>query len=475
MNIKKNKDQPNIIFIMTDEQRYDNLGFTNPNVITPNLDKLAEDSVFFDRAYTTNPSCVPARASIFTGKYPHQCQAPTYTTHLPETEKTFMSYLQETGYYTAVTGKQHFGETDIEKGYDYEDIIDLHTPRWWDNSNLENSYYEFLAEEGFENGSELIEPISNTLHNWKVDPKYYVDNFVGTQAVKWLKNEMPEDKPWFKWISFPGPHMPIDCINMPQADLYNLEDIDLPKAKLEDIYDKPPHYLNKHGNMGEVEQDLTDTDLKKARLAYYANMTLIDDNVGEIIDALKEAGEYDNSMIVFFTDHGDFLGDFNRIGKAQFIAEALMHIPFFIKPPVKDFPGKVESSLVSSVDIAATTLSVAGGEIPEDMSSRDLSNYWGSLENLDDRDEVYMEAQNIRGIRTRKYKLAYYQERSYGELYDLENDPAERNNLWDKEEYKEVKQELKDRLLDKLISLPPRSHEHWNTESIGTDKEAPEI
>lgn len=122
------KKRPNIIFIMTDQQRYDTMGCVNPKVITPNLDKLIENSVFFENGRCSNPSCVPSRAGIMTGKFPSQCQVPAYISYLPDTEKTFMKRLKENGYYTAVVGKQHFAESTIDKGYDYEMIVDGHFP-----------------------------------------------------------------------------------------------------------------------------------------------------------------------------------------------------------------------------------------------------------------------------------------------------------------------------------------------------------
>ena len=178
------QNRPNILFIMTDEQRFDHLGRVNPAVKTPHLDALANDGVLFSRAYTPNPSCVPARAGIFTGKYPHQCAAPTFITYLPAHEKTFMSYLQEAGYYTAVIGKQHFGESKIERGYDYEDIIDSHSPAP-QNTNR-NSYNQWLWDSGFKHRSELIQgnPDIRRYSEWKADPKYHVDHYVGDRGPR---------------------------------------------------------------------------------------------------------------------------------------------------------------------------------------------------------------------------------------------------------------------------------------------------
>jgi uncharacterized sulfatase len=120
---------------MNDEQRFDALVRVNPVVKTPHLDQLSKNSLFFSHAYTTNPSCDPVRAAMFTGRYPSQCGAPTYLTYTKETEVTFMRILQQAGYHTAVIGKQYFGKSDIEKGYDYTDIIDQHSASKFENSN----------------------------------------------------------------------------------------------------------------------------------------------------------------------------------------------------------------------------------------------------------------------------------------------------------------------------------------------------
>ena len=156
------------------------------------------------------------------------------------------------------------------------------------------------------------------------------------------------------------------------------------------------------------------------------------------------------------------MGDFQLMAKGQNMMEVLMRIPFIIKPPEGGVTEKVESSFVSAIDIAATCLSVAEAEIPEEMASRDLSRYWQSTEDLDDRDAIYMEASGIRCIRTRRWKYSHYFNQPYGELYDLKNDPWEKENLWDREEHASVKTDLQTQLLNKLIELSPRSYTPWN-------------
>ena len=453
---------PNILFLMTDEQRFDHLGCVNSVVQTPHLDGLAEDGVCFTRAYTPNPSCVPARAAIFTGKYPHQCAAPTFITYLPEHEKPFMRRLQDVGYHTAVIGKQHFGGSRIAHGYDYEDIVDSHTPE--PQNPEKDSYCRWLHHCGFTRTDDLINLHSGLDHlaEWKVVPKYHVDHYVGERGREWLEESMPIDGPWFCWISFPGPHGPIDCGNFPQAQRYHPSDIDMPETDFEMLKQKPPHNSLQHGDPPPPYEPESRETIRKLRRAYYANVTLIDEKVGAILKVLKEKGAYDNTLVFFTSDHGDFLGDFQLVGKGQNIMEVLMRVPFIVKPPEGECTGKRESSLVSTIDIAATCLSAAGAEIPADMAGRDLSRYWWSPHDLDDREDLYMEAAGIRCLRTRRWKYAHYWDQSHGEFYDLENDPWEKTNLWDSEEHRELKTDLQRRLLDKLIELSPRSSTPWN-------------
>ena len=197
-----------------------------------------------------------------------------------------MCYLQESGYYTAVIGKQHFGESKIERGYDYEDIIDSHSPA--PQNPDRNSYNQWLWDSGFKHRSELIQgnPDIRRYSEWKADPKYHVDHYVGDRGREWIES-MPEERPWFCWISFPGPHGPIDCGNLPQAHLYDPADIDMPETNFEMLAQKPPHNSLRGGPVRQ--QPFTNDEIRKLRHAYYANVTLIDEKIGAIVQALKIA------------------------------------------------------------------------------------------------------------------------------------------------------------------------------------------
>lgn len=475
------RQRPNILFLMTDQQRYDQLGCTNPVLRTPSLDALAGEGVLFTRASTTNPSCVPARAAILTGRYPSQIGVPHNTgVCLPPHERTFMSMLREVGYHTAVVGKQHFNGSRVERGYDYEDIIDSHSPaRVIDPEALrgtrqDNSYQRFLYDSGFRGASELVEPVDDVVNRWKAEPRFHVDHYVGCRGAEWLRERRPTDRPWFFCLSFLGPHGPVDCHGMPQEDLYPLDAIDLPATGLETLYAKPAHYRRTGTTGGRPKFDrLSEDHVRRIRRAWYANVSLIDEQVGSVLTALRETGQYDNTLIVFTTDHGDFGCDLNLVDKGQYLLDVLMHIPLIVKPPAGGAGGKRESSLVSSIDLPATFLAAAGAEVPANMRSRDLSPYWASAADLDDRESAYLEANQLRGLRTREWKLIHYQGQDEGELYDLQADPAEANNLWDSPGHQPIKAELTRQLLDRVIDLGENSHLPWMPGSRPPDSARP--
>lgn len=449
---------------MTDEQRFDQLGCINSVMHTPNLDELAADGVTFERGYTTNPSCVPARASLMSGQYPSQCDAPTYVTYLPNDATTFMSRLRDGGYCTAVVGKQHFGASRIDKGYDYEEIIDPHfAPDDVGACRGQNTWFDFLVDQGVTGLSELAEPLFPFVQRWKADPKLHLDSFIGERSLRWLQEDRPAEQPWFLFSSFSGPHMPFDGLGLPHENWYDADGIDMPETSVNDLRRKPAHQMIAHGTTEPGE--LTDEQIRQARLSSHANVSLIDEQIGRMIRYLKDQQLYDNTLIIFISDHGDYLGDFGKLGKSQCLAEVLMRIPFVVKPPDGGVAGKRESTFVNLVDVAPTFLAAAGLSVPAEWPGRDLAGYWQSPEDLNDRDRIYMEVGRIRGLRWGDWKISHYFERDYGELYDLSTDPWEKHNLWDVAEHRETRESLRSALLDEVMKLSPRHASPWNDQS----------
>jgi arylsulfatase len=443
--------RPNILFLMTDEHRSDCVGYENPVVETPNLDRLAAGSVVFTRAYSTSPSCVPARAAIYTGRYPTQCGAPTYITYLPRDETTFMSRLQEAGYYTAAIGKQHFGETDVRRGYDYQDLVDFEG-----EGAGPTSYTRHLAAAGLQ-PKQLRKASGRFASAWQGDQRYHIDDFVGEQARQWLRDRCPRDRPWFLTVSFHGPHQPFDGLGLPHQRRYAGKTIDLPQTTAADLAGKPPHYADIAGRSGGLSPD----EIRNIRRSYYSKISLIDDKIGGILQELKARGEYDNTLIVFTADHGDYMGHFGMVYKAQYLSEALMRIPMLAKPPVAGFAGRREDAFVQNFDIAPTCLAAAGLPVPASMSARDLSPFW--IGGAARRTHCFLDGHTLQGVRDEKWKLVHYRDRPYGELYDLRADPWEKKNLWGEASRAGVKSELMAKLVDHLIATGRRAEAKWNT------------
>lgn len=458
MNSQK---RPNIIFIMTDQQRFDTFGCINPEIKTPNFDNIIKDSILFRNAYCSNPSCIPSRAGIMTGKFPSECGAPSFITPLPKEEITFMSRLQEAGYYTAVIGKQHFAGSEIEKGYDYENIIDCH---FANPGNKEaEGFNAYLSEQGLDITNVMTRDLISG-GSWNIDIKYHLDNYIGDLGKEWIDKKLStnDKKPWFFTLSFPGPHHPYDCEGTKYSDLYNLEDLSVPETTYKDLDQKPNHFKEMDAYAHIYTKDFTREQYLKTKRSYYANMSLIDDKVGQVIELLKEKNAYDDTLIIFSTDHGDFMGDFGMVEKLQCLTDSLMRVPLFVKPPIKGFKGSVVEDLVTNIDIASTCLTTAGYDIPEELSNYPYNSYWDSSIQAKIRSSLYMEARDLRGIVKDGIKTVFYIDREYGELYDMNKDPLERDNQWNNKDYDSTKLEAYKLLINQMYKATPEWNTPWN-------------
>ena len=460
------KKRPNIIFIMTDQQRYDTMGCVNSKIITPNLDKLAADSVFFEHGYCSNPSCVPSRAAIMTGKYPSQCEVPAYISCLPETEKTFMKRMKENGYYTAVVGKQHFAGSKIDKGYDFEMIVDAHMP--FSPSEQLGVYEDYLKEQGL-TPKEMYQKTLISGGVWKADIKHHVDNFIGEKGKEWLENRLSveenQDKPFFFTLSFPGPHHPYDLEGTKYADMYNLEDMEESESTYEDLEQKGPQFKNMGMYSDIYLKDYTKEQFLRTKRSYYANITLIDEKVGEVIDILKKHNAYDDTVIIYSSDHGDFMGDYGLVEKLQCLEDSLMRVPLFVKPPIAGFSGIRVKEPVVNIDIASTCMELSETPLEAPMSDYSFVPYWDKSKELRIRPYIYMEAGAIRGVLCNGIKTIHYVNRDYGELYDLNKDPLERKNLWNDKDYEDAKLHGYRCMFDSMYKATPGFDTPWN---IGT-------
>lgn len=450
-------DQPNLIFIMPDQLRYDFLSCNGADFIeTPYIDSLAETGVRYKRAYSTSPICVPARAMLLTGmsaiKNGVTDNGQWLRPDLAEQGiQTWPEMLAQQGYYTAAIGKMHFYPWDINHGFQYR--VAAEDKRWL---HVRDDYYHHLTEHGYRkyhgNEHDGYHENRGAIIN-KVPWEHSVDHFVGQEACRFLRN-YSQESPFAMMVGFPGPHCPYD----PTPEY--LEGIDL-----EDMPDAVPEVPNntpglRQRNIDGNRQDwngvdyteFTDAHKKKIRAHYAALVKQIDYEIGQLLDTLRERDLLDNTIIIFTSDHGDYLGDHNLIGKGTFF-ESSIHVPMIVRVPGMTSP-QVCTDLVELGDVTATLLRFAGCAIPDHMDSIPLPAL--GIEPRRERDYSIGAVSDGWMIYDGRWKLAKY---ATGEnlLFDIENDPNEQHNLAQQNRAKV--QELDTLLTQVIMQSITTSHE----------------
>jgi uncharacterized sulfatase len=480
--------KPNILFITSDQHHWTTMGYNNPEVNTPNLDRIAKEGVIFDRAYCSNPTCTPSRASMITGKYPSQHGAWTLGTKLPENEHTVGEDFSKAGYKTALVGKAHFQPlkgndkyTSLESypilhdlkywkkfygpyyGFDHVELARNHTTE----SHVGQHYAIWVEEKGLKNWRDYFQkPVGRLDDKDYVDPKWKIpedvhqDAWIAERCNTLLEGYRKNGESFFLWASFFDPHAPYK-VSEPWDTMYNPDELTVPSLVKGEHKNNPPHFkltqeenpdvsawresgFNNHGISSHVDAY---QDRKKIASAIYGMVSLMDKYIGKILDKLDELGLTRNTLVVFTTDHGDFFGQHGLMKKGAFHYEDLLKLPMVARFPEKMPAGKRCDALQSVVDLAPTFLSFCGIEVPQSMTGKNQKDVWlGTLERA--RDHVIVENHHeptVTHVKTyvgKKHKITVYYNRSYGEIFDLEKDPGEVNNLWDDPNAKELKTEL---------------------------------
>ncbi len=458
--------KPNIIFITTDQQRYDTLPPYAPAFLrTPHLNHLMRDGVTFDRAYSCSPICVAARASMITGKFPrsHRILGNHETSRTIGREGTLPSLLRACGYQTAAIGKMHFGPERARHGFD-EMILPADYYREMDRSGYplkpmqhglgQNELYPGLA----------TVPEGLTLTNW-----------IANQCVSYIRDRRDPTAPFFLWCSFSKPHPPLD----PPEPYYSMyRNCPIPEPIFGDWSgDDAPVAMKRHRE--SWSDDLVPPEvIREARAAYYGLITQIDYNIGRVFGALQDVDLFKDALILFTSDHGEFLGD-HHTGCKQFFHEPSARVPFILRLP-KSWPGRKfgerNSHLATHADILPTLVAAAGGAPPADCDGENLiAGLQGTLPNprrhlecmmgdvLGERPYVL-----FLGITDGVFKYIWYPEGGSEQLFDLEHDPKELKNLAGVKAHAAVQKELREELVRReqargglflkdgdLITLPP--------------------
>lgn len=338
-----------VLMIFTDQQRYDAMGANgNPDIQTPNLDALAADSVIFDRAITPSPVCVPARLSLMSGQYPARTGNNTNNKRKAYSGNGFYSALTEAGFDSCNVGKMHYvwdsyGSLGFGQRHTQEEMTDFNDD--YTQFILNSPYRSVFDYNGQRSEMYYVPQIS------QLPAEAHPTQWIGDRSVEYLESCDPE-KPVFLFSSFIHPHPPF-CPPAPWNKLYRSEDIPAPFI--------PENYLDfkplLHRNFDMERLGISALDIKKLKNFYYACASFVDYQIGRIISALKARGMYDDTLIIFTSDHGECLGDYSNMGKRTMLDPAA-HIPLMMKIPGVE-PHR-RADVVSLVDIAPTVLGLCG-------------------------------------------------------------------------------------------------------------------
>jgi arylsulfatase A-like enzyme len=456
-------DKPNIILIMTDQQRADTIhALGAPWMRTPHLDRLVAEGTAFTNCFVTSPVCVGARASLFQGMYPH---ATGIFSNFQPWEPNWVRWLADAGYHCANIGKMHINPYDALGGFHQRFVVEnKDRPLFldeadrafydeWDKALRARRLTKPSRYTRFEQDPEGFRRALGAFV-WDLDEDMHPDFFVGDTALWWLEERQARN-PLFLQIGFPGPHPPYDP-SQRYLDLYRDADIPVPETSAVERALQPPAQAELRRNMIRFNidsiawrEDVTREDLLRLRRHYAANVTMIDDKLGALMEVLERKGYLDNALVIFTSDHADALGDHGHIQKWT-MYDTVVRVPLVVWAPERAPAGRVDASLVQLMDVAGTILDAAGVPLPETWEARPLPGVCGTpAESARDvvyselgRDHIQTGAEYIVMRRDRDWKLVYYLGESDGELYDLANDPEERRNLWDVTDHADRKQEL---------------------------------
>ncbi len=491
-------DEPNVLWITTDQQHWNTLGVINDEIDTPNLDRLTREGTLFDRTYCSNPTCTPTRASMLTGKPPSQHGAWSLGTKLPEDEHVVGEDFAEAGYETSLIGKAHFQPLDSTDEYDsleaYPTLQDL---EFWeefdgpfygfdhvelarnhtDEAHVGQHYALWMEEKGFADWRDCFrEPTGNReaqQGTWNLPEEYHYDAWIAERTNARLECHAERDESFFCWASFFDPHPPY-LVPEPWDELYDPDELAVPSKQPGEHDDNPPHFrLTQEENpdfseWAESGQALhgfhshlhDEADLAEDIAVYYAMTSLLDKYVGQILDRLDALGLAQDTVVVFTSDHGHFYGQHGLTAKGPFHYEDLIRVPFVVRYPGEVPAGRRCSALQSLNDLAPTALALTDIEVPRTMTGVDQSAVWCG-ESDGQREGVVVENRHepttihCKTYVEDRYKLTVYYDRDYGELFDLEADPDEHSNLWDDPEHQQLKGDLIRELLFREMGKEP--------------------
>ena len=469
--------RPNVLWYCTDQQRWDTIGaLGNPHVHTPNLDRLVREGTAFTHAYCQNPLCTPSRASFLTGQYPSTLHVNTNgNTHVPPHLRLAPRRLADVGYDTGLVGKLHLAgayygrEPRIDDGYRFFQYS--HAPR--NDWPFGHDYADWLRQQGADPAlvlrprrgtpGGLVEPTGPAPEDDNVPPHLHQTTWTSEKALAFIAEPRPGGQPWLLSVNPYYPHPPF---NPPWEYYRRFDPQTLPG----------PHFreadLAFQTRLLEAGVDFQSPPRRpealeghKLQAAYYAQIELVDHELGRILDALDRGGQRERTLIVFHSDHGEALGDHGLTQKGCRFYDGLVRVPLIFSMPGTVTAGRRSDALVELTDVFPTLMELCGLPLPEGTHGRSLlpilggdappaehrafvrSEYYDAVD-LPQRTWATM-------YRDRRHKLIAYHGRGeqagLGELYDLAADPHEFESLWDDPAAQPLKLDLLQRSYDATV------------------------
>lgn len=490
--------RPNILLITSDQQHWKALGRENPEISTPHLDRLAAEGTQFTRAYCPNPTCTPTRASILTGMYPSQHGAWSLGAKLPESVPTVGSYLQAAGFDCSLIGKAHFQPLATTPEHpSLEAYPVLQNLEFWrsfngpfygfnhvelarnhgDEAHVGQHYALWMESKGAKDWRKYFRPPTGgtpaQYGRWNIPEELHYNTWITERSIARLEARAETEQPFFLWASYFDPHPPY-VVPAPWDTMYDPARLTVPAIVPGEHDRNPPHFkltqepqpdfsewqetaMYNHGLHGHLRAP---EDRARDLAIYYGMVSLMDQGIGRILARLDALGLAEDTLVVFTSDHGHFLGQHGLIAKGPFHYEDVLRVPFIARWPGRIAAGRRSDALQSLVDLAPTFLEAAGLRVPEMMSGLSQRAVWTG-ESPAVRDHVLVEnrhqpsAIHLRSYVDARYKLTVYRDRPYGELFDLAADPDELNNLWSEGSAQPLKNELLARLISAELAKEP--------------------
>ena len=463
--------RPNLLYILTDQQRADTMKcYGNGQIRTPRLNALAEESFVFDNAYVSQPVCSPSRATMMTGLWPHTCGVPSCNIPLGADVPTIAEHLSDE-YATAYMGKWHLGDEIFpQHGFDTwvgsEDSYRRGYSREEDLCRF-SDYHHFLTDKGLEPDSEMRGQRIFSRHlEAGVEEDLTKASFLGERAARFILDDRG-DRPWALCVSYLEPHPPhtgpLDELYEPEGLPTSAAFMHRPRANVPLIIRLMAAYYMESEEYG---LDLRSEEGWRGVLArYWGNVTLVDRSVGRILGALAESGQADDTVVVFTSDHGEMAGDHGILGKTVMYEESV-RVPLLLRAPMLSGEPRHIGGNLSHIDLVPTLLDLMGETVPaelqgesrvpvlrgdEELSDNDIFIEWNGADghpprSLGEAEVNQSMAQPLRTVvSAQRWKLNLYTSGT-GELYDLNADPHELENLYDRPRHRHRVLDLADRV-----------------------------